>query len=326
MATFRKRGSKWQVQVRRIGHPLISRSFSKKADADTWAREAETAIDRGQQPTATKELRTVTLADLMVRYRDTVTAKKRGREVETLRLNKLLEHPVSRYALAHVTPAMIARYRDGRLCFVQPETVRRELTILRHIFEVARRDWGYRVPINPVAEIKKPSPANARERRLTGDEQKRLLEGARKSRSKFLEPAVQLAIETGMRRGELLALHWRQIDLEARKVHIPNTKTGVARTIPMSTRAVEILTGLPRTGEAVFLCSANALRLAWERLTKRVAIADLHFHDLRHEAISRFFERGLSVPEVALISGHRDVRQLFRYIHLRPEDVAAKLA
>ena len=74
-----------------------------------------------------------------------------------------------------------------------------------------------------------------------------------------------------------------------------------------------------------FSMSANAVRLAWEKLKIKGSIKDLHFHDLRHEAISRLFEKGLSIPEVALISGHRDVRMLFRYTHLKAEDVLNKI-
>ena len=87
-----------------------------------------------------------------------------------------------------------------------------------------------------------------------------------------------------------------------------------------------MLRGLPqRDDEKLFPVTPNAVRLAWERLTKRTGIADLHFHDLRHEAISRFFELGLSVPEVALISGHKDPRMLFRYTHMNAQLIAAKL-
>jgi integrase len=108
---------------------------------------------------------------------------------------------------------------------------------------------------------------------------------------------------------------------------LADTKNGEARTVPLSSLA---LAALPATdnhaaGERVFPLSPNAVRLAWERLKRRAKINDLHFHDLRHEAISRFFELGLSIPEVALISGHRDFKMLFRYTHLRPADVAKKL-
>jgi integrase len=116
------------------------------------------------------------------------------------------------------------------------------------------------------------------------------------------------------------------VDLHSRLLHIPQTKNGSARTIPLTERAVELLKHRQTTGgDAPFSLTPNAVRLAWDRLTERAGIEDLHFHDLRHEAISRFFERGLSVPEVALISGHKDYRMLSRYTHLRAADLIIKL-
>ena len=137
-----------------------------------------------------------------------------------------------------------------------------------------------------------------------------------------------------MRRGELLNVRWRDVNLNASTLSIPVTKNGHSRCIPLTPKAVSILierdTIDSRPSDFVFPVSANAFRLAWERCKHRVAktypaIETLRFHDLRHEAVSRFFEMGLSVPEVALISGHRDLRMLFRYTHLKAEDVVAKL-
>jgi len=152
-----------------------------------------------------------------------------------------------------------------------------------------------------------------------------LLHGCTLGRTPLLAPVIQFAIETGMRRGEIVSATWDNVDLDKRTLHIPITKNGHARTIPLTPKAVELLADLPRTDDRVFPITGNAIRLAWVRLKKRVGIVDLRFHDLRHEAISRFFEMGLSVPEVALISGHRDPRMLFRYTHLRAEDVGKKL-
>jgi integrase len=104
-------------------------------------------------------------------------------------------------------------------------------------------------------------------------------------------------------------------DLTARKVHVKATKNGYPRTVPLSTHACLTLGNLTQNGDRVFPVTANAVRLAWERLRRRAGVRGLRFHDLRHEAISRFFERGLNVPEVALISGHRDLRMLLRYTH-----------
>lgn len=164
-----------------------------------------------------------------------------------------------------------------------------------------------------------------RERRLRPGEFERLSEAAKQTRNKYVLPIVTLAIETGMRRGEILTVQKEHIDLVRRTLLIPEAKNGRARTIPLSKRAVALLTVYAIKEGRLFPLSGNALRLAWERLTCRAGIEDLHFHDLRHEAISRLFERGLSVPEVALISGHRDLRMLLRYTHPIAEGILRKL-
>ena len=167
-----------------------------------------------------------------------------------------------------------------------------------------------------------PNPSKARDRRTSLEEVETLIAGCQ---HRLLHPIILFAIETGMRRGEIVAMRWDDLDLDAGTLHIPITKNGNSRTIPLTMMALQVLESLPRTDERIFPISGNAIRLAWERLKKRVGVVDLRFHDLRHEAISRFFEMGLSVPKVALISGHKDPRMLFRYTHLRAEDVAKKL-
>jgi integrase len=136
---------------------------------------------------------------------------------------------------------------------------------------------------------------------------------------------VSLAIETALRRGELLDLCWSRIDWTASTAHIPQTKTGRPRTIPLTPTALRLLQRLPREAEKVFPFSANSAKLAWVYATKRAGIVGLRFHDLRHEAISRLFEMELSMPEVALISGHRDARMLLRYTHLDAITLAKRL-
>ncbi|WFT83572.1 site-specific integrase [Methylobacterium sp. CB376] len=220
---------------------------------------------------------------------------------------------------------MVARYRDDRLEIVAGDSVRRELTILRHCLEVARREWGIPLPSNPVGQIKLPEPSKGRQQRLEAEQAQALILALKRSRVWYLRPLVNLAIETGMRRGELLTLRWANVDLSSRIAYLETTKNGHSRTIPLSPGALSVLKGLPRTDARVFPLTGNAVRLAWERLRNRAGLPELRFHDLRHEAISRFFEIGLSIPEVALISGHRDTRTLMRYTHLRPEVLAKKL-
>ena len=170
---------------------------------------------------------------------------------------------------------------------------------------------------SPEKKIKKPKADDRRERRLTEYEYNFLVKGNYPQQS--LRYLIEFAIETGMRRGEILNI--KQEHIKGQTLLIPQTKNGHPRTIPLTKRALYIL----ENTELPFPYTPNALKLAWNRLKNKGNIIDLHFHDLRHEAISRFFEKGLSIPEVALISGHKDVRMLFRYTHLKAEDILRKL-
>jgi integrase len=168
-----------------------------------------------------------------------------------------------------------------------------------------------------VKQIYKPKSCGSRKRRLTSYEYNFLLRN--NTINPKLKNIIALAIETGMRRGEILQIHPHNI--KDRILVLPMTKNGSSRQIPLTKKAIQIL----NDSKLPFESTPNALRLAWSRLKKKGSIKDLHFHDLRHEAISRFFEKGLSIPEVALISGHKDVRMLFRYTHLKAEDILRKL-
>lgn len=325
MATFRKRGAKWQAQVRLQGHAPLSRSFTLKSDAELWARQTEAAIERGDIQGARTELRATTLLELLDRYKRTITPTKKGQTSETYRL-VLRRHSMAGLSVDRLTASMVAAYRDDRLRLVSPSSVRRELAVLQHCLEIGRREWGVCLPKNPIAEIKKPAQGLARQRRITAVELERLRTALAKSRSHLLANAVHFAIHTGMRRSEILAIRWSDVSILAHTIHLLDTKNGQPRTVPLGPSAIAALPTKPAdAAEPVFPMSANALRLAWERLKRRAGIEDLHFHDLRHEAVSRFFEMGLSVPEVSLIGGHKDTRMLFRYTHLKAEKVAEKI-
>jgi integrase len=233
---------------------------------------------------------------------------------------------LSKVALSNLTPALFAAYRDERLSVVAGPTVRREMAVLRHCIEVARRDWDYPTHNNPVRLVRVPAEAKPRSRRLLGDESAKLLDCMSGSTVSYLRPFLLLALETGMRRGELLSIKWRDLDVNARTLTIWHTKNGHPRTIPLSPNALAVLAELKRDDERILPVSANAVRLAWQRLRARAGVTDLRIHDLRHEAISRLFEAGLNVPEVALVSGHRTPSQLFRYTHPKATDIAWKLA
>lgn len=325
MASIRKRGASWHVQIRQSGQPSITRSFMKKPDAIAWARQTEAEIDRRGLLPSRADLERKTVGDLLKRYRDEVVVKKKGAKVETSLIEFLLGKKLAAYTLAHATPGVFRQFRDDRLKEVTSGTVRRQLAVLQHAFNVAIKEWGFPLYSNPVASITKPSASEPRQRRLREGELELLLEGCTKSHVWWLSSVIQLAVETGMRRSEIVSIRWQDVDLEARTLHIPDAKNSYARTIPLTPQAKTIIEDISASDAHLFPASTNALKLAWGRLKIRAQLNDLRFHDLRHEAISRFFEMGLTVPEVALISGHRDVRMLFRYTHLRAEEVAGKL-
>jgi integrase len=229
--------------------------------------------------------------------------------------------------MARLTADALGAYRDARLRQVKPATLRRELAVVRHAVEVARREWGYALGPNPVSLIRLPVVRDARDRRPTSNELERLRQALDQCSNRLVSLAVRLALETGLRRSEILGLDWRFVSIESRTAHIPISKSGSPRTIPLTDAAVAVLRALgPKEEGQVAPLSANALRLSWERAKRRAGVSDLRFHDLRHEAISRFAEMGLNVPELALISGHRDYRMLQRYTHIRPAELARRLA
>ena len=164
MATIRRRKSAWQVQIRRLGHQ-VSRTFRLKADAELWARQLEAVLDRGGLPTDSRRLRANTLADLLRHYEAEVVPRKRGADREVYMLRVILRHPIAQKSLHLLTATEIAKYRDHRLVLVKSDTVRRELAIVRHCIEVARKEWGFVLPSNPVQQVKMPRAGNPRERR-----------------------------------------------------------------------------------------------------------------------------------------------------------------
>lgn len=339
MAAIVSRGEKWQARVRRDGYPPMSKTFARRADAEAWARQQEAEMDRGAWRDRSSADST-TLYALLDRYMRDVVPTKRGADVEALRIKTLMRDEVTRYKLAALSPLVLADWRDRRLAAgCVGATVRRELDILSAVLNWARRELMIAVE-NPVASIRRPPPSKARERRLEGDEEARLMAaledgpGAREdgkkyrqgTRNPWIRPIVEMALETAMRRGELLSLMWENTSLQRRTAYLPDTKNGDARTIPLSSRAIAILSDLPRSIDGrVFPVTANALKLAFERSVRRAGIEDLHFHDLRHEATSRLAEKLPNLIELASVTGHKDVRMLKRYYHPRAEDLAKKL-
>ena len=326
MASIRQHGNGWQARIRRKGHPDEAKSFATRQEAQKWARAVESAMDRGGYVSSTSAER-ITLVEIIARYREEVTPTLKGAKDDAIRLRALMRHPMCRLAMTTVTPSRIAQFRDDRLQQVSAGTVIRELAYLSAIINHSRREWGINVE-NPVSRVRKPSAPPGRDRVLTGLEEDRLLDALRPSgrRSPWVLPLVMLALETAMRRGELLALRWDDVNLLSRTATLHDSKNGEGRVVPLSSRATEVLHALPRsiTGQVIPM-TAYAASAAFNRATARAGIQGFRFHDLRHTAVSRMAERLPNVIELAAVSGHKSLRMLQHYYHPRAEDLARKL-
>lgn len=346
MANIRKRGNRYQVQVRRKGQSSATRSFTRLSDAKEWARLIETQADRQELAPNRKALEKTKLSTLVKRYKQDVVPTLRAADREMYVLDAFLRHPICNKTLASLSVTDFAKYRDERLQTVTAKSLKRTLSPINHMFELAREEWGIPLKENPLAKLRLNVTDDKRQRRLRKGELALLLENAasgpvtgrgnhsNRQRNGYLPLVIQFALETAMRQGEILALRWGQVDLERASLTVLESKNGYSRVIPVTNTAASVLMQArelsgagdnPEPDTMVFPVEANAVKLSWQRLLKRCGITDLHFHDLRHEAISRLFELGLTVPEVASISGHRDMTMLMRYAHANQTRVRAKL-
>ena len=324
MASYRKRQGKWQAQVRLAGKPAISKTFPTKELARAWAAQQETILlSEGILPD--KEKSNIKLNALFERYLHEVTPRKKGSVAESYRLNALSKSILAGITVGNLKPSDIAKYRDSRLDEVSDSTARRELVLIRHCMTIAANEWGFHQLRDIFASVTLPKEAPHRIRRISPEELEALLSALNAQRNKQHRLIVEFALETGMRRSEILNLEWR--DTISEYVVIKDSKSGHSRSIPLSKKARGLMmdTLFEHSSTRIFNVTPNSVRLAWERACTKAGITDLRFHDLRHEAISRFLEKGLGIAEVATISGHRDYKTLQKYAHIETGRILAKL-
>ena len=318
MASIRKRNGLWQAQVRSRKLGSTSKSFHKKSDALAWAKIQEAAMQTGAWKPKDKSYST--LGDLMQKYLDNVTPHKKGAEPEKRRLNRLLkETALMQIKLDDARPHHFASFRDQRIEDGN-RAAQYDLVLLRAAWNTARIEWAWDLGDNPLTLIRFPKNNPPRERRLKQGEYERLRAACSETKVWYLWPMIEIAVETCMRRGEILGLEWKHIDFARSKALLPSTKNGRSRWVPLSPKVIHLLERLPKEDYRVFPITDVAVRQSWDRLRRRARITDLTFHDLRHEGISRQFESGLSIPQVMAISGHQTASQLFRYIQLVDAD------
>jgi integrase len=323
MATISNRNNKWHVRIRRIGQPTVAKTFLLRTDAEKWARSIEIEIDRGTFINTSYAQKTL-FKDLIQQYLKEVTPTLRGAHEDTYRLRKMMRNPIAELNLTELTPNRIANYRDERLKEIKPNTVIRELAYISSMINHARREWGLGI-INPVAQIKKPPQPQGRKRVLNDAEISRMLHELEKI-NPFLKPLCEFALETAMRRGELMSLLWMNISFEKSVAFLPLTKNGDSRYVPLSTKAIKILKLLPRDIEGrVFPLNKGTVSILFLRAARRAKVDDVHFHDLRHMALTKLSVKFTNILELASISGHKELKMLQRYVHIKAEDLVIKM-
>jgi integrase len=325
MGTVVQRGRAWRAIVRRQG---VARSgtFDTKAEAEVWVAKIESGI-RDERPGVAK-VRGITVAALFARYAKEISPKKRGCRWELLRLAALGRSPAFDVAAVSMDGAALAEWRDRRLREVSAATVNRELNIVSAVFSHSIMEWRIPLPQNPVSKMRRPAQPKGRTRRVSNAERDAICQhvGWEPTRApvtlqEWTAWAFCLALETAMRQGEILSLTWANV--RARSVHLPMTKNGYPRDVPLSSAARALIEILERgkPAERVTPLTSGTCGPYFRRAARGASLVDLHFHDSRHEAVTRLAAR-MSIMDLARVSGHRDSKQLLNYYHPTADDLS----
>ncbi|MBS1210156.1 site-specific integrase [Uliginosibacterium paludis] len=330
----------------------IDERFDTLAEARAFRdrKRADLAMDPTaklvlQSREAKREAARLTLGSLLERYEREVTPTKKGKQPELLKIKRLRGFSIVGLPAQFIDRTVLLDFlREGQAEGWSSSTARKYLMLISAVFTVAIQRWGHNLT-NPVRSIEIPSNGAGRTRRLETGEYERLLVSLQKSRCHYMPALFVLAVETAARRGELLKLDWKDVDLMAGTAVLRDTKNGEDRVIPLSSLARKTLRSLPRTitGGQVFPVNENTLRTSFEMAIRRALrtykkecaevgkepsagfLAGLRFHDLRREATSRLFEKGFDIMEASAVTGHKTLSMLKRYTNLRAEDLAKKL-
>ena len=324
MATIEQRANgTWRTKIRKKGYPSLSASFDTKAEAQRWASEIEGDMSR-KRFVDTREAEATTIAEALKRYASEVSAQKKGARQELTRIKTWSDGKYGAKSLAELRSSDLAEYRDARLAEgMSTNTVRLSLALISHLYTVAIKDWGIEGLSNPVAKLRMPKGSRERDRRPTSSELTDVLKAAAAIHNE-MPVVIEIAIETAMRRSELLTL--RREHIKGKHALLEDTKNGSRRLVPLSLRARALLESLPaRIDGSVFSLAPHSVSQYFLRACRAAKVEGLHFHDMRHEGTSRLFEKGLSIMEVASITGHKTMSMLKRYTHLCPDALADKL-
>jgi integrase len=317
MATFIKRGKKWRAQIR-INGKSYSKTGKTKGEVQEWAKKKEMTlansrdIDPGER----------TMKELFETFRESKTARN-----DINRLKLLEQDRLGRVKLKDLCADDIEEYRDRRCKEISGASVRRYLNDVSSALTMAvKKKW---VPHNICRDVEFPADSNPREREISKAEIDKLLEtigwdGESVTMVKHqIAIMILLAVETGMRLGEIVNLERNRIYLEEQKLYLDKTKSK-PRWVSLSTEAVRLIKLLPRRSDRLFTTNADSASNMFGRYVKQAGIKNLTFHDTRHEAATRLTEQ-LNPFELAAQLGHSNLKQTMDYYNKNASRRAAKL-
>lgn len=313
MATIRKRKKRYQVQIRVKNHSS-TKTFASMQSARLWANFEENRILKESNPQY--RYKPFNLAEVLVQYQQLVLNKRENNSSDKWFVKAFLRLAWVQKTLNHLSALDIATYRDQRLKDIKASSLHRQFFVLKHALNTADREWGWDVPKELLNRIRIPMKPLKKIRRISLERQTKLLSTCLKMGRADMHLIIMIALRTALRRSEILSLNWKDIDFEENLITVNKTKNGHYRVVPIGKDLYELLSKAQVVeGGKLFTLTPNAVRLAFERIRRKAEMNEVRFHDLRHEAISSFFEMGLTVPEVALVSGHRTLSMLMRYSH-----------
>lgn len=338
MASIIQIGGKWRALIRRKGHPSYCQTFPNKAQAQAWARGIEADIDRGHAlAPATVMGRVVLVSDLIATYRK---LREKSRPLADTSNEHYVLKALDRYLGAldagRMSPGDLVAFAEARRDEdgAGPYTVNMDVSKLGTVMRLAGVHLKLTLPdvVGQARPLLKHlgliGGGGKRERRPGEDELVRLLEWLQANRGQIYADVVRFAVGTAMRRGEIVRLTWDGLNREKRLALVvdrkdPRNKAGNDQWVPLLNGSWELVLAQPEVdGEPrIFPIHEQTMSKYFKEACTALAIPDLHFHDLRHEGVSRLFEQGFDIPQVALVSGHKSWNNLKRYAQLRPEDL-----
>ena len=325
MSYIRKlKSGKWQVCIRRKNYPTITKTFNEKSLASQYGRDIESKMDRSVFEDYTAAA-TTTLGQILTRYRDEITPKKKGYKEEAPKINLLLRHRISSYNLMQLKSSHLYKLKEEMLQTKAPKTVNDYLHLISHTWKTAKRVWNMSLPQqNPVELVQLEKVNNKRDIILTPDEYKKLLDEAENSKLNNLKDVIEFAYITGARFGEIQRLTKNHINFEKKTLTFCDTKNGTDRTIPLANRIIEILKKYP-FGNKIFILNKGQFRFYFEQARHKAGLDHFRFHDLRACAITNMILSGMNIAEVSSVSGHKTWSQLRRYTRIKPEQLLDKI-